>query len=403
MQAPVHAYLQGTMGTDGQGRLPSSLTDPYLTQSFSVLGTNFDCPTRYQLIRPIGQGAYGIVCSADDVLTGERVAIKKIAGVADNATDCIRTLREMRLLRHFSHENVIALKDVYIPERHRNNIQDVYTVTELMDTDLHQVISSGQLLTDEHMQYFTYQILRALKHIHAANVIHRDLKPSNILLNGNCDLKICDFGLAREVRSGFLTAYVMTRWYRAPEIMLSERSYTNAVDMWSVGCILGEMIAKQPLFPGNDYVQQLKLVTDLIGSPSEEEIETIPSDHAQRFVRNHLMNRPRKSLSELFPNAPELLRDLLNQMLVFDPRRRISVADALRHPYLESLYSLDDDPEYVDPFSFEYDGVDNLDKDTLKSAIWQEAQSYRQQNVLHFQALQQQQHQQQQQKQQQQS
>lgn len=398
MQAPVHACLQGTVGADGKGRLPSTMTNPYVTQSVSVMGTTFACPTRYQLIRTIGQGAYGIVCSANDILTGERVAIKKIAGVADNATDCKRTLREMRLLRHFSHENVIALKDVYVPESHGSNFQDVYTVTELMDTDLHQVISSGQPLTDEHMQYFTYQILRALKHIHAANVIHRDLKPSNILLNGNCDLKICDFGLAREAQSGFLTAYVMTRWYRAPEIMLSERSYTNAVDMWSVGCILGEMIVKKPLFPGNDYVQQLKIVTDLIGSPTEDEILTIPSDHAQRFVRDHLTNRPRKSMSELFPDAPELLRDLLNQMLVFDPRRRISVADALQHPYLESLYSLDDDPEYVEPFCFEYDEVDNLDRESLKSAIWQEAQAYRR-HMFQSQGLQHHHHQQQQQQQ----
>lgn len=380
------------MDIDTNARLPPTSVDPYVTHTFNVVGTTFDCPPRYRLIRTIGQGAYGIVCSAHDDLTGEKVAIKKIAGVAENPTDCKRTLREMRLLRHFHHENVISLKDVYIPDRHGTNFQDVYTVTELMDTDLHQVISSGQLLTDEHIHYFTYQILRALKHIHAANVIHRDLKPSNILLNGNCDLKLCDFGLARKLQPGPLTAYVMTRWYRAPEIMLSWHTYTDAVDMWSVGCILGEMILKRPLFPGNDYVQQLVLVTDIIGSPTEDEISSINSEHARRFVRKNLMDRRRKAMSEVFPNAPDLLRDLLDRMLVFDPSRRISVHDALRHPYLESLYSLDDDPEFVSPFTFEYDDDESVDKELLKSAIWQEAQAYRQHNISQFQAQHFQQH-----------
>eukprot|EP00168_Porphyra_purpurea_P014514 TRINITY_DN418_c0_g1_i6.p1 TRINITY_DN418_c0_g1~~TRINITY_DN418_c0_g1_i6.p1 ORF type:complete len:281 (-),score=59.05 TRINITY_DN418_c0_g1_i6:150-992(-) len=235
------------------GGVRGGVAEPLVTRPFNVLGTRFECPVRYTLIKPIGQGAYGIVCSAHDNLTGEKVAIKKISSILDNAIDCKRTLREMKLLRHFSHENVIVIKDVYLPSSDGLDFQDVYTVTELMDTDLHQIITSNQQLSDEHCQYFTYQILRALKHIHSAHVLHRDLKPSNILLNGNCDLKICDFGLARvanpEDHAGFLTAYVATRWYRAPEIMLSWREYTNAVDMWSVGCMLAEIIGRKPLFP----------------------------------------------------------------------------------------------------------------------------------------------------------
>lgn len=362
--------------------VPSPTMSTYATRSFSVLGTTFECPRRYNLIRPIGQGAYGIVCSATDTFTNEMVAIKKISGVADNLTDCKRTLREMRLLRHFRHDNVIALKDVYIPEGQGINFQDVYTVTELMDTDLHQIISSNQGLTDDHCQYFTYQILRALKHIHSANVFHRDLKPSNILLNGNCDLKICDFGLARVVPElqGNLTAYVATRWYRAPEIMLSWREYTNAVDMWSVGCILAEILRRKPLFPGHDYLQQLHLVTDVTGSPSAADISCLNSERAQTFVLQNLMDKKPKMMAELFPHAPVLLRDLLGKMLLFNPTKRITVEEALRHPYLQPLHDPEDEPLCATAFSFEFDSVDNVDKETLKRMIWEEAQAHRRGN-----------------------
>ena len=142
--------------------------------------------------------------------------------------------------------------DIQAPAR--ADFEDVYIISELMDTDLHRVIYSRQKLTDDHVQFFLYQMLCALKYMHSAKVLHRDLKPSNILLNSNCDLKICDFGLSRGLSpgqdTGDLTEYVVTRWYRAPEIMLSCQDYTTAIDVWSVGCIFGEMLGRKPLFPG---------------------------------------------------------------------------------------------------------------------------------------------------------
>jgi mitogen-activated protein kinase 1/3 len=138
----------------------------------------------------------------------------------------------------------------------KRDAADTLTPQELMETDMHRVIRT-QDLSDDHCQYFIYQTLRALKAMHSANVLHRDLKPSNLLLNANCDLKVCDFGLARsaasqEDNSGFMTEYVATRWYRAPEIMLTFKEYTKAIDVWSVGCILAEMLSGKPLFPGKD-------------------------------------------------------------------------------------------------------------------------------------------------------
>jgi mitogen-activated protein kinase 7 len=151
-----------------------------------------------------------------------------------------------------------------------------------MEADMHQIIRSQQPLTDAHFQYFLYQILRGLKYIHSANVLHRDLKPGNLLVNADCELKICDFGLARGFsnapdHTAFMTEYVATRWYRAPEIMLSFQNYTKAIDIWSVGCIFAEMLGGKVLFPGKDYVHQLNLILNILGTPDEETIRRIGS------------------------------------------------------------------------------------------------------------------------------
>ena len=342
--------------------------------SFMVSGARFDVDSRYTLIKPIGHGAYGVVCSALDNQTGEKVAIKKINKAFEHLTDTKRTLREVKILRHFNHENVIRIRDILRPAS-VELFEDVYIVSELMDTDLHQIISSPQPLTDDHCQYFLYQILRALKYIHSAHVLHRDLKPSNLLLNGNCDLKVCDFGLARvahpeENHAGFMTEYVATRWYRAPEIMLSWKEYTKAIDVWSVGCIFAELLGRRPLFPGKDYIHQLNLITDVIGTPDQEDIESIESEKARRYdlkLLPHLTRMPSSAHlpwrhvafplltplalmphgryiaslpfkppippERIFPNAnPEAIA-LLQRMLVFHPGKRITVEDALAHPY----------------------------------------------------------------------
>ncbi|KAG4386303.1 hypothetical protein GLYMA_11G021800v4 [Glycine max] len=158
-------------------------------------------------------------------------------------------------------ENIIAIRDIIRPPR-KDAFDDVYIVYELMDTDLHQIIRSDQPLNDT--TYFLYQLLRGLKYVHSANILHRDLKPSNLLLNANCDLKIADFGLARTTsETDFMTVYVVARWYRAPELLLNCSEYTSAIDVWSVGCIFGEIMTREPLFPGKDYVHQLRLITEV--------------------------------------------------------------------------------------------------------------------------------------------
>jgi p38 MAP kinase len=151
---------------------------------------------------------------------------------------------------------IISLSDIFI-----SPLEDIYFVTELLGTDLHRLLTSRPL-DDQFIQYFVYQMLRGLKYVHSAGVIHRDLKPSNILVNENCDLKICDFGLAR-IQDAQMTGYVSTRYYRAPEIMLTWQQYDHAVDIWSVGCILAEMILGKPIFPGKDRASASGLFTPL--------------------------------------------------------------------------------------------------------------------------------------------
>jgi len=245
-----------------------------------------------------------------------------------------------------------------------------------MNTDLHQIISSNQTLTDEHVQYFLYQILRGLKYIHSAHVLHRDLKPSNLLLNANCDLKICDFGLARvatpdEADQGFLTEYVATRWYRAPEIMLSWKEYTKSVDIWSVGCILAEILGRKPLFPGKDYMHQLHLIIDILGTPSHADTEYIASEKAKQYIRS-LPPKRGVPFRQLFPRASPAALDLLEKMLTFAPERRLTVEQCLAHPYLRLLHDPNDEPVCNRPFEFDFE-KHKLNTDALKNLLWQEA------------------------------
>ncbi|GLT84662.1 hypothetical protein SLE2022_028790 [Rubroshorea leprosula] len=339
---------------------------------YNVYGNLFEVSRKYvPPIRPVGRGAYGIVCAAVNSETGEEVAIKKIGNAFDNRIDAKRTLREIKLLRHMDHENVISIKDIIRPPQ-RENFNDVYIVYELMDTDLHQIIRSNQPLADDHCRYFLYQVLRGLNYVHSANVLHRDLKPSNLLLNANCDLKIGDFGLARTTsETDFMTEYVVTRWYRAPELLLNCSEYTAAIDIWSVGCILGEIMTRQPLFPGRDYVHQLRLITELIGSPDDSSLGFLRSDNARRYVRQ-LPQYPRQQFSARFPNMSPSALDLLEKMLVFDPNQRITVEGALCHPYMAPLHDINEEPVCPRPFVFDFEQP-SFTEENIKELIYRES------------------------------
>lgn len=337
---------------------------------YKVKGTTFEVDDReYRLQYAVGSGAYGTVCSAVDVRTNERVAIKKVNN-AFVEVDTRRILREIKLLKHFRHENIISLKDILRPPSY-NEFRDIYLISELMDTDLHLIIKSEQELTDKHVQYLMYGILRGLKCIHSANVLHRDIKPSNILLNSNCDLKICDFGLARgEEDAKDMTDYVATRWYRAPELLLQWTKYDKAIDIWSAGCIFAELIGRRPLFPGKNYLDQLHVILDIIGTPHPKDYEALGSEQARRYLSN-LPHRPKVPFSTLYPNANPWAIALIEKMLKFNPNDRPTVEQCLADSYFERLHDSADEPVADSLFDNSFEKAIKTPED-IKMMIFQE-------------------------------
>ena len=242
------------------------------------------------------------------------------------------------------HENIIRLLNIIRAENNR----DLYLVFDYMETDLHIVIRAG-ILQDIHQRYVIYQILKALKYMHSGQVIHRDLKPSNILLNAECQVKIADLGLARSVKNimkesnPILTDYIATRWYRAPEILLGSAKYTKAVDMWAAGCILGEMLSGKPLFTGSSTLNQLDKILELIGAPELKDIEAIQSPLAVSMLESLPPTKP-KQLTSVFSAVSEDAFDLFKKLLCFNPDKRITVEEALKHPYVGQFHDPAEEP-----------------------------------------------------------
>ncbi|XP_070227505.1 mitogen-activated protein kinase 11 isoform X1 [Bos mutus] len=304
--------------------------------------TLWEVPQRLQGLRPVGSGAYGSVCSAYDTRLRQRVAVKKLSRPFQSLIHARRTYRELRLLKHLKHENVIGLLDVFTPATALEDFSEVYLVTTLMGADLNNIVKC-QALSDEHVQFLVYQLLRGLKYIHSAGIIHRDLKPSNVAVNEDCELRILDFGLARQADEE-MTGYVATRWYRAPEIMLNWMHYNQTVDIWSVGCIMAELLQGKALFPGSDYIDQLKRIMEVVGTPSPEVLAKISSEHARTYIQS-LPPMPQKDLRSIFRGANPLAVDLLGRMLVLDSDQRVSAAEALAHAYFSQYHDPDDEPE----------------------------------------------------------
>mmetsp|Transcript_88936 Transcript_88936/g.176939 ORF Transcript_88936/g.176939 Transcript_88936/m.176939 type:complete len:464 (+) Transcript_88936:95-1486(+) len=300
---------------------------------------------KYEIVQKLGRGAYGIVWKAIDKKTREVVALKKCFDAFQNATDAQRTFREIMFLQELNgHENIVRLLNVLKAD----NDQDIYLICDYMESDLHAVIRAN-ILEEIHKQYIIYQLLKSIKYMHSGQMLHRDIKPSNLLLNSDCQVKVCDFGLARSVvqqndnaQNPVLTDYVATRWYRAPEILLGSTSYTKGVDLWSVGCILGELLSGKPIFPGTSTMNQLDRIMEVTGRPSPEDIEAIKSPFAATMLESLPVSRPRP-LNEMFPSATQEALDLLRICMQFNPNKRPSAKEALRHPYVVQFHNPEDE------------------------------------------------------------
>ena len=331
---------------------------------------------RYEILQLLGKGAYGIVWRAVDRKTKKLVALKKIFDAFSNQTDSQRTYREVMFLQRLEHDNIVKLLNVIKAESRL----DLYLVFELMETDLYATIRAG-ILQDVHKQFITYQLLRCIRYLHHAEIIHRDLKPANVLLNSDCLAKLADFGLARSLvtlgseqeKRPVLTDYVATRWYRPPEIVLGSVCYTKGIDLWGIGCLIAEMLTGKPLFPGTSTMNQLERIIAGIGMPSDKDVESMQSKFADTMVANLPKITPKPLRSTLAAHPPDAV-DLISRLLVFNPNKRLTAGEALRHPYVFPFCSaadIEDSPPHT-PITVPLPDFTRFEVDQYRDAVYKD-------------------------------
>ena len=348
----------------------------------------------YEILSKAGEGAYGCVMQAIDKRSGKEVAIKQMSDVFENIIDGKRILREIVLLRQLSHPNIVNLIDVFVPGNNIKKFNTIYLVLEYVPSDLKKVFKKSGFMTEEEVVKVMYQMLLGLNSIHSAGVWHRDLKPANVLLGKDNEIKICDFGLARSVEQSFsalkgmtsvheivnekvsegkpklktkLTSHVVTRWYRAPELILIEKDYNLKIDIWSMGCIFAELlrmvkgnvdsvVQRKAIFPGESCFplspdpkavvgktgfavgekDQLRVILQKLGSPSDEQLEFITDKNAKDYIKA-MGQFPKIELAAMFPKSSAEAIDLLNKCLTFNPKLRPSTQDLFNHPLFKSV------------------------------------------------------------------
>jgi mitogen-activated protein kinase 1/3 len=408
----------------------------------------------YELTRSIGSGSYGSVFEAISTDSQGVVAIKRMSNIFQDALCAKRLLREVCILRYLKHPNVVRLIDIVPPES-PSEFYNLDLVLEYAKSDLKKLIKSPLHLNEYQIKTIIYNLLCGLNYIHSANIIHRDLKPANILMNEDCSVKICDFGLSRTMPEELCTmfarssdpeedsgdvqrvqslpleymcldksptprlirtktegirkemsSHVVTRWYRAPEIILLCKSYTNAIDVWSVGCIISELCLMQidnaptfmerlPLFPGKSCyplspdhkthmkkagygvsnMDQLNVIFDVIGTPSEDDMTFLQDDKSVLYLKSFIP-RPKINLIEMYPGTnPELLQ-LMNRMLEFNPEKRITIKEALKTPYFDDvrLHELEKEAEH--PAYIKFDDKEEISLEAIKEYFLNEIMKF---------------------------
>ncbi|KAI7889016.1 kinase-like domain-containing protein [Mucor mucedo] len=309
--------------------------------------------TSYELQEKLGQGSYGEVFKARNKESNDLVALKRMSIGDEGKGIHLSTIREINILKQLNHKNIIPLRDVVVDPENRN----IYIVLPYMEHDLAGLLHNPNVkLTAQDIKTYLKQLLEATAHMHESGILHRDIKASNILINNDGILQIADFGLARDMDNGNeeYTKSVVTRWYRPPELILGEGRYTSAIDMWGVGCVFGELIKSRAILQGQDDLDQLKKIFNLCGSPNQKNMPNwhkLPDARKTRFKKT--VRRVRRDYSSFDP----LAADLLDKLLVLDPKKRLTALEALDHNYFSSS------PLPTDPANLpKYEASHNYDR-----------------------------------------
>lgn len=283
----------------------------------------------YSVLSKVGEGTYASVFLARNVKTGEKVAIKKIKVANSSDGMDMSAIREVKVLQELRHPNVIRLVDCFSSG---STTPSLNLVLEFLDTDLERLIRDKSIVfAPADIKSWMAMLLRGLEYCHCHFFLHRDLKPNNLLISPTGELKIADFGMARELADPGvrMTSLVVTSWYRPLELFFGAKQYSPAIDMWSVGCIMGELLLRVPLFAGQSDIQQITLMCRLLGTPTEKDW----SGHKQLPTYMSLEQLPANPLNHIFPAAAPDAIDLLQKLLTFDPTKRIIARDSLHHNY----------------------------------------------------------------------
>lgn len=290
---------------------------------------------RFEIVKDIDEGAFGVVQMARNKDTGEIVAIKKIKKKYNSWDECMN-LREIKSLKKLKHPNVIRLKEVFKLE------QELFLVFEYARTNLFKLYNDeykerGLAMPEHLIKSIIYQAVSALVYIHKMGFFHRDMKPENLLMNDRQVLKIADFGLAREIRSSPpYTEYVSTRWYRSPEILLKSTNYNSPVDIWALGCIMAELYLNGPLFNGASEMDQMAKISAVLGHPGKAWPEGVKLAGQCGF--SFPSNSP-QNLEDILKNASPLAVDMIRSMLNYDSSKRPTAAKLLQHPYFSQQHN----------------------------------------------------------------
>ncbi|BES95274.1 Hypothetical protein NTJ_08083 [Nesidiocoris tenuis] len=286
---------------------------------------------QYERLEKIGEGTYGVVYKAKHKATGEIVALKRVRLDSDSEGLPSTTLREISLLKELSHPNIVALKEIIYGD---NNT--LYMSFEYMLEDLKKFMDDRtRPCPPSLVKSYMKQLLSAIKYCHSEYIVHRDLKPQNLLIDRQGHIKLADFGLARHYgipHRGY-THEVITLWYRAPEILLGTKVYTSAVDIWSLGCIMSELITLKPLFPGDSEIDQLFRIFRTLGTPDEK---TWPGVTKLPDYKPMFPQWEPQEIEKYVCKLDQDTKDFLRKLISYNPSKRLSARQALNHKYLKN-------------------------------------------------------------------